>query len=317
MLIVWLVLGFLIVGAILLAIMGLKDQGEEEDPLQARLAEYVDSGREIHSLEELELEQPFSERVLKPLGRWLGSIAIKFTPQNAIETAQRNLELAGRPGGLEAGTFVAMRFIALFTLGGGTFFLLKLSHNKMLHSKAFLFGVIFAILGYYFPDMWLKGKIKRRQEEILRALPDALDLLTICVGAGLGFDAAMHKVVEKWDNELAREFGRVLREIQLGKTRREALRDMADRIGLPEVSSFVAAIIQSEQLGVSLGKVLLIQAENMRTKRRQRAEEKAHQAPVKMIFPLVFLVMPALFIVLLGPAAMIVIQLFLGGGKGF
>ncbi len=316
MLVVWLILGFLVIGAILLAIMGLKERETEEDPLQARLAEYVDSGREIHSLEEIELEQPFSERVLKPLGRWLGELALKFTPQNAIETAQRNLELAGRPGGLEASTFVALRFVSLIVFGGGTFLLLRISHNKSFHSKALLFGIIFAVLGYYLPDLWLKSKIRRRQENILRALPDALDLLTICVGAGLGFDGAMSKVVEKWDNELAFEFGRVLREIQLGKSRREALRDMADRVGLPEMSSFVAAIIQSEQLGVSLGKVLLIQAENMRTKRRQRAEEKAHQAPVKMLFPLVFLVMPALFIVLLGPAVMIVIQMFVGG-NGF
>ncbi len=316
MLVVWLILGFLVIGAILLAIMGLKEREAEEDPLQARLAEYIDAGREIHSLEEIELEQPFSERVLKPLGRWLGELALKFTPQNAIETAQRNLELAGRPGGLEAGTFVALRFVAMIGFGGGVFFLLKISPNKTFHSKALLFGVIFAVLGYYLPDLWLKSKIRRRQENILRALPDALDLLTICVGAGLGFDGAMSKVVEKWDNELAFEFGRVLREIQLGKSRREALRDMADRVGLPEMSSFVAAIIQSEQLGVSLGKVLLIQAENMRTKRRQRAEEKAHQAPVKMLFPLVFLVMPALFIVLLGPAVMIVIQMFVGG-NGF
>ncbi len=316
MLVVWLILGFLVIGAILLAIMGLKERETEEDPLQARLAEYVDSGREIHSLEEIELEQPFSERVLKPLGRWLGELALKFTPQNAIETAQRNLELAGRPNGLEASTFIALRFVSLIVFGGGTFLLLRISHNKSFHSKALLFGIIFAVLGYYLPDLWLKSKIRRRQENILRALPDALDLLTICVGAGLGFDGAMSKVVEKWDNELAFEFGRVLREIQLGKSRREALRDMADRVGLPEMSSFVAAIIQSEQLGVSLGKVLLIQAENMRTKRRQRAEEKAHQAPVKMLFPLVFLVMPALFIVLLGPAVMIVIQMFVGG-NGF
>ncbi len=316
MLVVWLILGFLVIGAILLAIMGLKERETEEDPLQARLAEYVDSGREIHSLEEIELEQPFSERVLKPLGRWLGELALKFTPQNAIETAQRNLELAGRPNGLEASTFIALRFVSLIVFGGGTFLLLRISHNKSFHSKALLFGIIFAVLGYYLPDLWLKSKIRRRQENILRALPDALDLLTICVGAGLGFDGAMSKVVEKWDNELAFEFGRVLREIQLGKSRREALRDMADRVGLPEMSSFVAAIIQSEQLGVSLGKVLLIQAENMRTKRRQRAEEKAHQAPVKMLFPLVFLVMPAPFIVLLGPAVMIVIQMFVGG-NGF
>jgi len=314
MVVVWLILGLLIVGAIALAVIGLRQDESEEDPLQERLAEYVDSGREIHSLEEVELEQPFTQRVILPLARTLGSIALKFTPQSALQAAQRNLELAGRPSGLDASTYVAMRFAMAVVLGFGTFLLLRISPNESMRAKALPLMVTFAILGYFLPELWLRSKISKRQEEILKAMPDALDLLTICVGAGLGFDAAMHKVVEKWDNELAFEFGRVLREVQLGKTRREALRDMADRVGLPEMTSFVAAIIQSEQLGVSLGKVLQIQAENMRIKRRQRAEEAAQQAPVKMLFPLVFLVMPALFIVLLGPAAMIVIQMFVGGG---
>ncbi len=315
MLIVWLVIALLIIGAILLAIIGLRQsEAESEDPLQERLAEYMDSGREIHSLEEVELEQPFTQRVIMPMARALGNLALRFTPQSAIQTAQRNLELAGRPNGLEASTYVAMRFVLAVALGLGTFFLLKISPNEGLRSKALLLMMVFGILGYFMPELWLRSKINKRQDAILKAMPDALDLLTICVGAGLGFDAAMQKVVEKWDNELAFEFGRVLREVQLGKTRREALRDMADRVGVAEMTSFVAAIIQSEQLGVSLGKVLQIQADNMRVKRRQRAQEAAQKAPVKMLFPLVFLVLPALFIVLLGPAAMIVIQMFVTGG---
>ncbi len=315
MLIVWLVIALLVVGAILLAIIGLRQsEAESEDPLQERLAEYMDSGREIRSLEEVELEQPFSQRVILPMARALGNLALRFTPQSAIQTAQQNLELAGRPNGLEASTYVALRFILAIGLGLGVFFLLKIAPNAGLRSKALLLTAVFGILGYFLPELWLRSKINRRQEAIIKAMPDALDLLTICVGAGLGFDAAMQKVVEKWDNELAFEFGRVLREVQLGKTRREALRDMADRVGVPEMTSFVAAIIQSEQLGVSLGKVLQIQADNMRVKRRQRAQEAAQKAPVKMLFPLVFLVLPALFIVLLGPAAMIVIQMFVTGG---
>ncbi len=314
MTLLWILVGVLVVGAIVLAMIGLRQQEEDVDPLQERLAEYVDSGREIHSLEEVELEQPFSERVIMPLARALGNLALKFTPQSAIQNAQRNLELAGRPNGLDASTYVAIRFVLGIALGIGTFMLLRFSANEGLRSKALLLMVVFGVLGYFLPELWLRSKINKRQEEIVKAMPDALDLLTICVGAGLGFDAAMQKVVEKWDNELAFEFGRVLREVQLGKTRREALRDMADRVGVPEMTSFVAAIIQSEQLGVSLGKVLQIQADNMRVKRRQRAQEAAQKAPVKMLFPLVFLVMPALFLVLLGPAAMIVVQMFVGGG---
>jgi tight adherence protein C len=135
-------------------------------------------------------------------------------------------------------------------------------------------------------------------------MPDALDLLTICVEAGLGFDAAMSKVHEKWDNELAMAFGRVIREIQLGKLRRDALRDMAERLGIAEMTSFVAAVVQSEMLGVSMAKVLRIQSDQMRVRRRQYAEEQAHKAPIKMIFPMGLLIFPALMIVLLTPAAL-------------
>jgi len=161
--------------------------------------------------------------------------------------------------------------------------------------------------------MWLQSKISRRQENILRALPDALDLLSICVEAGLGFDQAMGKIYEKWDNDLAIAFGRVLREIQLGKLRREALRDMAERMQVPDITSFTAAVIQADQLGVSLNKILRVQSDQMRVKRRQRAQEKAHQAPVKMMIPMVLLIFPSLWIVLLGPA---VISLLNSGALG-
>jgi tight adherence protein C len=139
-------------------------------------------------------------------------------------------------------------------------------------------------------------------------MPDALDLLTICVEAGLGFEAAMAKVNEKWDNEIARAFGRVIREIQLGKLRREALRDMAERLGIPEMTSFVAAVIQSEQLGVSMAQVLRIQSDQMRVRRRQIAEEKAHQAPIKMLLPLGLFIMPSICITLMGPAVLILMK---------
>jgi len=157
-------------------------------------------------------------------------------------------------------------------------------------------------LGFFFPQLWLQGRITARQTEVRKAMPDALDLLTICVEAGLGFDAAMSKVAEKWETELSVMFGRCIREVQLGKTQREALRDMADRIGLPELTSFVAAVIQSQILGVSLAKVLRIQSDQMRVKRRQYAEELAHQAPVKMIIPMTFLTFPTIMLILMIPA---------------
>jgi tight adherence protein C len=173
-------------------------------------------------------------------------------------------------------------------------------------SRRFLATAVAGGLGFYLlPTLWLSSQIRGRQAEIVKALPDALDLLTISVEAGLGFDAAMNKVAEKWSNELSVAFKRVIQEIQMGKLRREALRDMADRMDVSDVSSFVAAIIQADQLGVSIAKVLRIQSEQMRIRRRQRAEEKAHQAPVKMLFPMVFLIFPAILIVLLGPAILV------------
>jgi tight adherence protein C len=163
---------------------------------------------------------------------------------------------------------------------------------------------VFSIIGYFMPQLLLQSKINTRQDMIRKSMPDALDLLTICVQAGLGFDAAMSRVAEKWEDALADEFSRCLREIQLGNVRRVALRNMADRIGITEMSSFVAAIIQSEQLGVSMSKVLSIQSEQMRTRRRQIAEEKAQQAPVKMLFPMALLIFPSIMIILLGPAGL-------------
>jgi tight adherence protein C len=162
--------------------------------------------------------------------------------------------------------------------------------------------------------MQLKSQIRRRQDGIVKALPDALDLLTICVEAGLGFEQAMGKVYEKWDNDLAVAFGRVLQEIQLGKRRSEALRDMSTRMDVADITSFIAALIQAEQLGVSIAKILRIQSDQMRVKRRQRAQEKAQQAPVKMMIPMVLLIFPSIWIVLLGPSIIILLKTGVIGG---
>ena len=161
-----------------------------------------------------------------------------------------------------------------------------------------------AFAGFFLPHLMLTSRITRRQTEIRKAMPDALDLLTICVEAGLGFDAAMSKVSEKWENQLSLAFARTIREVQLGKVRREALKDMSDRLGIAEMTSFVAAIIQSEQLGVSMARVLRIQSDQMRVKRRQRAEEEAHKAPIKMIIPMALLIFPSIMIIILTPAAL-------------
>jgi len=298
-------------GAIALVVIGLRDSSDRVDPLQERLLEYANRGDEV-TLEEIELSQSLVDRVIFPVARKLGEFAIRFTPQNALEDTARKLEQAGNPRGFDPTIFWASRFVVAVALGGLLLFVFSITSLPWTWGRKTLIVGVFTILGFFIPELLIRSRIQRRQKEILKAMPDALDLLTICVEAGLGFDGAMARVFDKWDNELSRAFGRVLREIQLGKLRREALRSMADRIGLADMTSFVAAIIQSEQLGVSMARVLRIQSEQMRIKRRQRAEEQAQQAPVKMTFPMVLLIFPSILIILLGPATIMLMQSALG-----
>ena len=295
-------LGITVVAILLVAAGIRKSKNAIEDPLAARLAEYSQRGESV-SLEEIELAQPFSDRVIMPIMRRLGEISTRFTPQHVLETTRKQLEMAGNPGRMDASTFMILHFVAAVILGGLIFAISLFSKTFTLPIKLLLI-LVFTVLGYFLPDLLIRSKINGRQKQVRKAMPDALDLLTICVEAGLGFDAAMSKVHEKWDNELSMAFGRVIREIQLGKLRRDALRDMADRIGLAEMTSFIAAVVQSEMLGVSMAKVLRIQSDQMRVRRRQHAEEEAHKAPIKMIFPMGLLIFPALMIVLLTPAAL-------------
>ncbi len=295
------VVGIILIGAVILIIVGLRDREDQVDPLQDRLNEFVNRG-ELVSLEEVEMSQSITERIVYPVARRLGELALRFTPQNALDDTARKIELAGNPRGLEPTIFWASRFGAAIGIAALLLFIFSIGSIDWSWGRKLLVVIVFSLLGFYLPELLLKSRINRRQDEVRKAMPDALDLLTICVEAGLGFDGAMAKVTEKWDNELSLSFSRVLREIQLGKLRREALRNMADRIGISEMTSFVAAIIQSEQLGVSMAKVLRIQSEQMRIKRRQIAEEKAQKAPIKMLFPMAGLIFPSLLILLLGPA---------------
>jgi len=279
-----------------------ENQGVESDPVLSRLAEATQRGENV-SLEDIELEQPFMERVVIPIIRRMGEVSARFTPEKLLQETALKLELAGNPGRIDASTFLATRFVGAGVFGGLLLLISNLPTVNWPTGRIFLVVSIFTLLGFFFPQLWLGSKISRRQNEVRKALPDALDLLTICVEAGLGFEAAMSKVADKWENELSIMFGRCIREIQLGKTLREALRDMADRIGLPELTSFVAAVIQSQLLGVSMAKVLRIQSDQMRMKRRQFAEELAHKAPVKMIIPMALLTFPSIMIILMAPAA--------------
>ena len=296
-----LIIGAILVGVAIIVIVIALGSRKPGDALSARLAEY--SMRETPAtLEEIELSMPFSERILAPMVRRTSGFMVRFTPASTLESTRHKLDLAGNPNNWTPSEFFGVRAVACVALGGLIFLVLSIANVDFLPRIGFT--ALFAVLGFMLPALWLGSKIRSRKNSVIRSLPDALDLLTICVEAGLGFDQSMQKVAEKWDDDLSRAFARVLHEIRLGKTRREALRELANRLDVSDVTSFVAAVIQAEQLGVSIAKVLRIQSDQMRVRRRQRAEEKAHQAPVKMLFPMVFLIFPAIWVVLLGPAVL-------------
>jgi tight adherence protein C len=280
-------------------------ESDDVDPLQARLAEYASLDQLPGSLEEIEMSLSRRERILEPVFKALARRLISLTPEKQVEEVRLQLDRAGKD--TDPAVFFAQRIVLTVVFGMLAFMLaFVLGDYGVVKGTA---GVLFlSWLGYNFPMMSVKSTIKRRQESVLRALPDALDLLVICVEAGLGFDTAMGKVYEKWDNELSAAFGRVLQEIQLGRTRSNALREMSKRLDVPDLTSFTAAIIQAEQLGVSVARILRVQSDQMRVKRRQRAQEKAQKAPVKMVFPLVFLIFPSIWLVLLGPAVFIIMD---------
>ena len=308
------VFAVIVIGAATLVIVGIRtaSREQENDPLMERLAEFTERG-DVVSLEELELAQPFSERVIVPMLQTIGEFSTRFTPQKVVEETEKKMELAGNPVRMEAATFLASRFVVAVIFGGFLILIFVVSPRTWGLGSMILVVILFTVLGFAFPQLWLQSKINARQKEIRKAMPDAMDLLTVCVEAGLGFDAAMSKVAEKWENQLSLAFARSIREVQLGKTRRETLRDMAERIGLNEMTSFVAAIIQSEMLGVSLAKVLRIQSDQMRMKRRQYAEEEAHKAPIKMLLPMGLLIFPSIMIILMVPAIFQIMGVFGGG----
>ena len=267
------------------------------DPVQSRLEAY---GSRVPTLEEIEMDRPFVERAIKPLLHGMASVVMRFTPNASVESSRLKLEMSGNPNNWTPTDFLGVRVLSALGCGALAFVLQWLGNAAL--GPLVLYSVIGAALGFLLPVFWLGQQIKARQKQIQKAMPDALDLLSINVEAGLALDAAMAKVAEKFDNELGRAFGRVIAEVRIGRQRREALRDMAERAGVPDLSNFVTALIQAEQLGVSMSKVLRIQSDQMRVKRRQRAEEEAHKAPNKMSVVLVLFLLPGLFIVILGPA---------------
>jgi tight adherence protein C len=293
-------------GAILLIFIGLAGNSPV-DPVQARLTQL--GSMQAKNLEELELQAPFIERTLRPLASRLSNSVSRITSTSFSDRTEKRLALAGNPGDLRVADWLGIKAIGAI-VGGIIFFLLFVVVGllKFPIPIAFLMTIVGVAFGYTIPEFWLGGRVRKRQKAILMMIPDSLDLLTISVRAGLGFDAALGRVVEKLKGPLSDEFRRALAEVRVGKARREALRDIVPRTEVQPLTNFIGAIIQAEQLGVSISKVLQVQSEQLRIERRQRAEEQAAKAPIKMLFPLVGCIFPSLFIVILGPAIILIIQ---------
>ena len=289
--------------SVLLIAFGLAGS-RQEDPLKARLSQL--GQMTAKDLQELELQQPFFDRTIKPLaGRLSGAVA-RFTSSSFTDRTERRLAMAGNPGEMKVSDWLGIKAIAAGVTAGVAFLIFGIIIGDLV--QGMLLALVGLGIGYLAPEFWLGSRIRKRQKGIILQIPDALDLLTISVRAGLGFDAALGKVVEKLKGPLVDEFRRALAEVRVGKARREALRDIVPRTEVQPLTNFIGAIIQAEQLGVSISKVLQVQSEQLRIERRQRAEEMAAKAPIKMLFPLVGCIFPSLFVVILGPALILIMQ---------
>jgi tight adherence protein C len=255
-----------------------------------------------------ELDRSFEERVLVPARARMLGLGRRLTPQGQLDKIASRLESAGSPPGWDVN-----RIISVKVLAGGVGLLLGFTLPIVMGgTAAVVLGCLIGgtVLGFFAPDLAIYQIAYNRREQIRRDLPDALDLLTITVEAGLAFDAALTQVARNTEGPLADEFYRVLQEIQLGRSRGEALEQMGDRINVEELNSFVGSVMQADSLGIPIAQVLRVQAREMRIKRSQRAEEAAQKVPVKILFPLIFCILPSLFVVVIGPAAVNIFHAF-------
>jgi tight adherence protein C len=298
------IIAILAAGAVMLVTYGLAAR-PPQDAVQQRLEQLVVQPK---TLEEFELQQPFMDRVMRPVVKRLAKLGRRGDQGGVVARTDAKLEKAGYPGGLRGADWMGVKILSTIVLAIGLFFVGLLIGKAPL---GFIFALLGAAFGFVLPEFWLGRKVRSRSFEMVLQLPDALDLLTISVEAGLGFDAALAKVVEKMEGPLVSEFRQALAEIRMGRSRRDALRDVIQRADAQPVTNFIGAIVQAEQLGVPIAKVLQIQSQQLRIERRQRAEEAAAKAPVKMLFPMVGCIFPTIFIVILGPAIVTVM-----GGVG-
>lgn len=276
---------------------------------EKRMATFITGEKELIVEDPIKEKQPsIFQRLFRPFWSDFKRSFKKRMPGEKEAKLEKKLQLAGNPFGMTPVDFRLMQtalFFVLPLLFGGYATLLHISIGGIL-----LFVLLGIIMAIFLPNFYLKQKMKTRSHRALKELPDILDLLTVSLEAGLGFDSAMNKVVSKKHGVIADEFHRCLEEIRLGKTRREALSGIRDRVEVDEVRSFISSILQAEKLGIGIVQVLRVQSGDVRDQRKQRAEEAAMKAPIKMLFPLVLFIFPSLFIVLLGPAIIQFVQTF-------
>jgi tight adherence protein C len=251
-------------------------------------------------------QESFRERALEPLVQKLAGWTLKLNPKTTVESVSAKLLSAGLSRTVTPSGFLAAK--AGLAVGGG---LLGLALGAAVGAFGiFVFAVIFGFLGFRLPDLFVSTRAKQRREQVRAELPDALDLLAVSVEAGLGFDGAMGKITDHMEGALVEEFALALSEMRVGEGRADALRKMAERVSAPELAAFVRAIIQADQLGMSLGRILRVQAADSRLRRQAAAEERAMKAPIKMLFPTVLFIFPAMFLVVLGPAFLNIMKVF-------
>ncbi len=286
----------LVFGAVVSLVMGLATP--RGNPMESRVAALRGERPATYQLGAR--QESINSRVLGPLANSLGSKLEQLLPSRWLDGIRHQLISAGEPTTLSG-------FLAISGLVVGAmllFALTILTAGNAGGKEALFLGIGSPVVGFMLPKVWLSNRVRARQKAIIRSLPDAFDLITTCVEAGLGLDAGLAKVAEKAEGPFGEELSLMLREVSLGRLRRDALKDLADRCDIPDLSTFINAVIQAESMGTSIASVLRVQADQMRIKRRQRAEQQAQQAPVKMVFPLVLFIFPTLFVVILGPAAL-------------
>lgn len=300
-------LGLLLVGLALLLVKMATDTVTEQTGVSRSLAALEAIGEMPKELTE-EFDRPFGERVLEPLQARALGVGRRLSGADSAERVRRKLELAGNPAGWDVDRVVSLKVLG--AIAGTVGFLLFSFMMDLSTMTRLIFTVAGTLAGYMGPNLYLYQKGYDRQQQLQRELPDAIDLLTISVESGLAFDAAVQQVARNTDGPLGEEFARVLQEMQIGHGRSAALRGLADRTNLEDLRSFVGALVQADAFGIPIGQVLRVQSSEMRLKRRQRAETKAQQVPVKMTIPLIFCILPTLFIVVIGPAVINIMDTF-------